>query len=397
MLFRSLITVREVGIYILEVPTGILADVTGRRRAMVLSFSAYLASFALFTLGDHYGVFVAGMVLFALGEALRSGTHKAMIMEHLELEGLTGEKVHYYGFTRSMSRLGAAVSALAVGVFAFSGGGYEAIFPATMVPYLLAIGLMLTYPKRLDGDPEGEETERGEDASDAASSSGPTSAGSTPLLKRIWRHTVESTKSLFQTPELGKVVTNAAVFDAFFRVAKDYLQPVLQALALALPLSFLHADSQQETFLVLGVVYFFVYMNSFVSSRYSGVFVERTPNLVGALNRLYLGMAAVFFTAFVALYFGWEALAVAVLFFLYTLYNLRKPAVVGYLSERIPKKRRATLLSMENQLRALFAGIAAPLLGLVADHPHLGIPWVFLFAGLAMVATATFLRLKKKS
>jgi MFS family permease len=51
-LFGTLITVREVvrevGIYILEVPTGILADVTGRRRAMVLSFSAYLASFALF-------------------------------------------------------------------------------------------------------------------------------------------------------------------------------------------------------------------------------------------------------------------------------------------------------------------------------------------------------------
>jgi len=81
--FGILVAVREVSIYLLEIPTGIVADVTGRRRAMMACFVSYLISFAIFTLGDGFWAFVPGMVLFAAGEALRSGTHKSMIMQHL--------------------------------------------------------------------------------------------------------------------------------------------------------------------------------------------------------------------------------------------------------------------------------------------------------------------------
>ena len=135
--FGLLIGVREVFIWLLEIPTGIVADVTGRRRAMVLAFASYLISFAIFSYAGSFWAFVPAMILFAAGEAFRSGTHKSMIMQHLDLEGLTGQRVHYYGYTRSMSRLGPAVAALGVGVFAFVGIGYDYIFPATMVPYAL--------------------------------------------------------------------------------------------------------------------------------------------------------------------------------------------------------------------------------------------------------------------
>jgi MFS family permease len=372
--FGVLIGVREVAIYLLEIPTGILADMTGRRRVMAASFASYIAGFAIFTLGTAFWMFLFGMILFAGGEALRSGTHKAMIMEHLDIEGLSDQKVHYYGYTRSMSRLGSALSALAVGVFAFAGGDYLIIFPATMIPYAIALVLMLTYPKELDGEPSPR-----------------------PSLKDAWSHTVDSAKSLFRSPGLGKVVVNASWFDAFFRVGKDYLQPIVKAAALSIGVLAAAGDTQKRTFLLVGVVYFVVYMNSLVSSRMSGKLVERSGKLSRTLNLLFWALAAVFLAAGLLYRKDIPVGAIVILFFLYTLYNLRKPAVVGYLSERIPKKQRATILSVSNQLRAIFAGITAPLAGLVADHPDLGVPWVFILGGAVLAVASLALRLKERA
>ncbi|MFW5982791.1 MAG: MFS transporter [Candidatus Brocadiia bacterium] len=368
--FGFLIGIREVGIYLMEIPTGIIADVTGRRRAMMMCFGAYLLAFFIFTVGAGFWVFVPGMVLFAAGEALRSGTHKSMIMTHLDLEGMSDVKVHYYGFTRSMSRLGSALSALMVGVFAFLGGDYSMIFPATMVPYVLALVLMGTYPAELDGKSEYD-----------------------AVFRKMWEHTVESVRSLFRVPELGRMVLNESVFDAFFRVGKDYLQPIIEAAALGLPV-FLSAGDQRRTFLLVGAVYFFVYLNSFLSSRLSGWFVDRVQNFRTALNWLFWAMSGVFIIA--GFLFGEQmpVAAIIVLFALYTLYNVRKPAVIGFVSDRIPGQQRATVLSMHSQLRALSAAVIAPLLGLVADHPRFGVPWALLLGGLALLPLGLILRMK---
>jgi len=370
--FGELIAVREVFIYLLEIPSGIIADVTGRRRAMALAFSSYLVSFVVFTFASTFWAFVAGMILFAGGEAFRSGTHKAMIMRHLDLEGLGGKKVHYYGITRGASRLGSAASALLIGVLGFCGGGYRLIFPATMIPYALGLGLMLTYPAELD-----EKTER--------------KAG----LSKMLCHTADSFKSLWDTEQLGKMVLNASVFNAFFRVAKDYLQPVLRTAAISFPVLMAVKDPQKRTFIIIGVAYFFIHMNSFAASRMSGRLVERTGRLAGTLNWLFWALGGVFCAAGFLYESKLAIPAVLVLFLLYTLNNLRMPAVVGFLSDRIPGPQRATILSVQSQLRAVTAAVLAPLFGRIADHAHLGIGWVFLGGGVALLALGVVLRLKE--
>jgi len=371
--FGLLVGIREVCVWLLEIPTGIIADVTGRRRAMMLAFGSYIVSFLIFSLTSSFWAFVPAMVLFALGETFRSGTHKSMIMRHLELEGLGDLKVHYYGFTRSMSRLGSAFSALALIVLAFAEPDYGIIFPATIVPYVLGLLLMTTYPAELDGETK-----------------------STAILGSMWKHTVDSAKSLFHVHELGKVVVNESVFESFFRVAKDYLQPIVQTAALSLPVLMAVEDPQKRTFLALGVVYFFVYMNSFVSSRYSGHIADRAGHLGRTLNYLFW-VFAIAFTLVGAFYrVDWHLPAIIMLFFFYTLYNVRKPVVVGFLSDRIPSQQRATVLSVQNQLRAIIAAIVAPLFGLIADNPKLGITWAFLLGGVVLVVLGVILRLESR-
>ena len=74
----TLFSIREIATNVLEVPTGIVADAFGRRRAMIFSFGAYIISFLLFYFLPGYSLYALAMVFFAMGEAFRTGTHKAM-------------------------------------------------------------------------------------------------------------------------------------------------------------------------------------------------------------------------------------------------------------------------------------------------------------------------------
>ena len=96
-----LYSVREIVTNITEIPTGVVADTLGRRSAMIFAFGCYIVSFALFYFFPSYVVYLGAMIAFALGESFRSGTHKAMIMEYLKQNGMTDQKVAYYGHTRS--------------------------------------------------------------------------------------------------------------------------------------------------------------------------------------------------------------------------------------------------------------------------------------------------------
>jgi len=82
-----LISFREICVNLIEVPSGVLADLYGRRRSMMLAFSAYIISFIIFGASDVFWQLFAAMFFFAIGEAFRSGTHKAMIFTFLRMEG----------------------------------------------------------------------------------------------------------------------------------------------------------------------------------------------------------------------------------------------------------------------------------------------------------------------
>ncbi|MFP4001045.1 MAG: MFS transporter, partial [Thermoplasmata archaeon] len=290
-----LISIRETSTLLLETPTGIIADLTGRRRAMASAFASYIFSFIIFYQFSSFLLFIPAMLLFAMGETFRSGTHKSMIMEHLDEEGMSDQKVQYYGKTRSASRLGSAVSAVLAGVIVYYFQSYNIIFLVTIFPYIIAFFLMLSYPKSLDGEPSGASFES------------------------TISHLKESFRQFFDRPELGKMMVNASIYDSFFKISKDYLSPIIQTFAVGLPFLLYIENQDQRTAIMVGVVYFFVYMNSFVSSRKSASLMERTGEMSRALNVLYFIMASAFLAVALFLYFDIAYLAIAAFFFFFTL------------------------------------------------------------------------------
>ena len=145
-----LYAIREISINILEIPSGIIADVFGRKKALLGSFVAYMISFAIYFLASGFWLFTSAFILYGVGDAFRTGTHKAMIMDFLKLNGWEDQKIAYYGHTRSWSQKGSAISSLIAGLIVFYTGSYQIIFLFSIFPYLLNFLLVLSYPGDLN-------------------------------------------------------------------------------------------------------------------------------------------------------------------------------------------------------------------------------------------------------
>lgn len=364
----ALFSIREIATGVLEIPTGMLADAFGRRKAMLASFSAYILSFLVFYGTSSFALYALAMVLFAFGETFRSGTHKAMILEYLRLKGLLSHRVAYYGHTRAGSQLGSAVASLIAAGLVFYSGSFRVVFLASVVPYLLGLVLFLTYPKELDGELV------------------PVSGGYWRRLRRRLAAVGKGSLGLLKPGQASlKGLLQSAAFDGLFKGSKDYLQPILKAQALALPL-FLSLAGEQRIALMVGGVYFLLYLGTSYMAQSAGRVEASLGSSTRGVNFSYVVGLVLLGGAGLATWVGIYPLAVAGFVGLYLLQNLRRPLMVGYLSLVIPHQLMATGLSVEAQLKTGVLALAAPALGYLADRWGVG-PALMTLAAVGLALT----------
>lgn len=345
-----LFSVREVSVNLLEIPTGVLADMLGRRRAMLTSFSAYLLSFLTFYFfGFNFWFSAGAMVLYAVGDTFRSGTHKAMILEYLKIKGIEHLKVDYYGRTRSCSQMGSALSSLIAAALVFYTGSFRIVFLASVIPYVIDLLLLMSYPPVLDG----------------------VKSKTRPGLAEFWRFTLESFREILSNISLRRTILNSSLISSSYKVSKDYLQPVLKSWAISLPL-FLSISHQQRTALLVGIIYFVIYLLSSQASRQAGTVHRKVGSSAGTLNLNYLLNVGIYAVAGGAVLFGVYPLAILAFVGIFLIQNFQKPVMVGYVGEVTDSRRLATMLSVENQSRAIFVALFAPVIGMLVDHFSVG-------------------------
>jgi MFS family permease len=145
-----LYAIREIIINLFEIPSGIIADAYGRKKSLIGSLLLYIFSFAVFYSAHDFWLFMIAFVLYGIGDAFRSGTHKGMIMDYLKINHWQDKNIDYYGHTRSWSQFGSAISSLIAGLIVFYSGNYHYIFLFSIIPYLLNLFLIMSYPDELN-------------------------------------------------------------------------------------------------------------------------------------------------------------------------------------------------------------------------------------------------------
>lgn len=358
-----LYAIRDVATNVLEIPTGVFADAFGRRRSMLMAFGAYIVSFLIFYFFTGFALYALAMILFAFGEAFRSGTHKALILEHLKLNQMQHLKVEYYGRTRSASQFGSAVNALIAASLVFYTGNYRAMFLAAILPYMLDFINLAGYPRELDGELK--------------------QLSSATIGTQI-RATLKDFGGMFTDWRALRAILNSSGFSGLFKATKDYLQPILETFALSLPVFLLLSDKRRSA-LVIGLVYFVIYLFTSYASRSAANFSHRFSSLGRAINLSFLAGTGLLFVAGLATWQNVTWLAILVFLAFYVLHNLRRPMNVAFISDRISHRVMASGLSVESQFTTLLTAVFAPILGALADHLGVGAALAILGAGVLLL------------
>lgn len=342
-----LYAVRELTVNCFEIPSGAIADSWGRRNAMILAFVAYIASFLLFGMADQFPLIAAAMFLFGIGEAFRTGTHKAMIFAWLHLHGRIDERTKIYGYTRSWSKLGSAFSVVVATAIVIVSNGYEYVFYLAVIPYVICIINFLGYPSELNR------------ASDDR-----------PSIRDVMRRMVETFRDVLRRRNLRRVVVEGMAFDGTFGTVKDYLQPVLAAAAVFGAVAIIAnstLSATQQSAIFVGAAYLVLHLLSAVASRQA----HHIPDMLGdeqRASRLYWAIGAALFLAIaIGAYREIISIVIGAFVLVHVLQNLWRPVLVSRLALSSSESQRATTLSIESMARRVVMMIVAPLLGWAVD------------------------------
>jgi len=335
-----LYSIREIVIYLFEVPSGVIADRFGKKTELIICFVFYILSFITFFLGREYYYYIFAMILYGLGEAFRSGTHKAMIMTYLDKNEIRESKSKVYGKTRSYSLLGSTISSLvAIGLY-FYFSSIAWLFIIAIVPYILDMLLILSYPKYLN---EKQDTSFN--------------------FKMFIKENINSIKYVFKNKYLLKLLIGSSSYSAGFKSVKDYIQPLIVSITLSMVI-FTNLSADDNTIIYIGIIYAIIYLlSSFASLNAHKISNRFSSNKVISIMWLLSGISFLTLSLFINNIF----LLVFVFLSIYLFLNLRKPLIIEKIGNATIDSKRASVLSIESQFTSLLIVIFAPCLGYIAD------------------------------
>jgi MFS family permease len=364
-----LLACRDLTVNLLEIPSGALADSFGRRGAMVVSFIAYIISFSVLavasTVTSNIASLFLGMILYGVGDTFRTGTHKAMIFEWLRRQNRQDERTAIYGLTRSWSQIGSAVSSLIVAAFVLISGSYLFVFYLAIVPYLFNLINVSTYPQELDGEHQKATT-----------------------IGQSWWRLKTSVLTALKKPALRGLVIESMSWEGFFGAVKDYLQPILQSVAIllfaglvtgagtgvghaapstAINSPFASLNQPQMSALLVGPIYAILFLASAWASRNAHRVVKRSVNIQSASRRLWYFNWILYLTLAAAAILNFSLLLVTVFVTLHILKNVWRPILITRFDSLSRPEEGATVLSIESQSQRLATLFWAPVMGSLVD------------------------------
>lgn len=364
-----LYAIRSTVTYIFEVPSAIVADHYGKKNELYMCFSFYILSFIFFFIGNQFIWFAIGMLFFGLGEAFRSGTHKAMILSYLEHRGWYEHKGFVYGRTRSFSLIGSSLSAFLSIVFVLKLPALKWIFLLSIVPYVLDFILIATYPAYLNERNEGKIS-----------------------VKKLFSMSNKQIQSIFKEQNIMQIIVSSAAYDGIFKTIKDYIQPILRVMLLGVGVGAIASYSQDDSLkILLGLLYGVFYIFSAMASKN----IYRLTRYFGSEKifcRLFDSLGIILIVLSVTIQNQWVMVTIVLYFLLYLMSDARRPTFLELSSQHMKKSQRVTVLSLESQLRAVGMMIFAPLFGWIADRLSLSI--LFCILGVLVLIGNRLFKLK---
>ena len=137
----SIFSVAYVSSAIFEVPTGVVSDLLGRKKTIVVGAACSAVCIALYAVGISYWVLFLGALFQGLSRAFYSGNNDALLMDTLKETGQEKEYHSHLGKISSMFQIALAIAAVAGSLMASK--SFALVMWASVIPQICAFVVAL--------------------------------------------------------------------------------------------------------------------------------------------------------------------------------------------------------------------------------------------------------------
>ncbi|MBU0998070.1 MFS transporter [Patescibacteria group bacterium] len=130
-------------IFILEIPTGAVADYIGRKQSLFIGSIFLVVGMLLYGSVPNFNIFLLGEFLFAAGVAFTSGANEALLYDALKEEGKEAQSKNIFGKAHTFHLLAILIAA-PIGSFVASKLGLNFPIIISAVPTFIAAIVALT-------------------------------------------------------------------------------------------------------------------------------------------------------------------------------------------------------------------------------------------------------------
>jgi len=341
--------------FLMEVPTGAVADLWGRKISRLLGRVFFLASLALMFFSQEFFLQILGFVVCAIGYNLESGAGDALVYDSLLLDGRNDDYMRING-RKELVYQSAAIAAYLV-------GGYLAV---RSYPLVFSISMGIALVSLVSGlffkEPHIEKTVYAEDQEIKRSR---VSFGRKIVIS-MKRQTVESLKVVRQQPRI-----------AFLIIFSELIFTIMVSLFFYLQ-NFWKGEGHDE-FYIGGIFAIASLVAGLTSLRAQKI--EKKMGERGVLITMPLLLLVCLWGIALT---PWQAP-----FYILTgiIEGILIVAISDYINRLIPSQNRATILSFQSMTFSLFMLVCFPVIGWVGDTLSLKTA----FIGMAVFVTVIYI------
>ena len=155
-------------------------------------------------------------------------------------------------------------------------------------------------------------------------------------------------------------------YEGLFQSSKDYIQPVLGAACMSLPIMLVLGEHRRVA-IGIGAVYFVLHLLGSFASRGANRFAKAFGSEERSARMLWRMELAAFGLMAAGILMGLWSLVIVAFVLLAVFQNLWRPILIGRVASHADSSQTATILSIESQAKNLFVAVVAPLLGWSID------------------------------
>ncbi len=344
-------TIGSIASFLLEIPTGVIADLWGRRRSILLARFLTLGSYVIFAFSKSFWLFVIAQIVYEIASSFKSGTEAAYVYDYLDDHKGEPSYTLVKGKQKYYARIGEAIATFIGGILAVS-FGYNAVFIFAAIPALVNLLITSTWLKI-------------DDHSKKLS------------LKNSYEHVYDSLIHIKDYSGLFKIMINIMFFYSILQAVNKFIQPYMVSVGVNVA--------------YFGIIYSVFLIMSAFAVKYSFV-IENKLGSRKAMNYLTL-IAGV---PLIIIGLGFKSYCGILLFFSVSIIeNFRSPIANTEFHNKIKKTQRATIGSILALFKSIGKIIILPIVGFMADF--YSIYFATLILGFMLLFVGIVFRIKSNS